>query len=281
MRFVCELSWEYCLLGFSLHQLKLNFIRYYPIAGLAFFIFWVWKRNLFQKFRIQSEFPKIERIIFEIKQSAVTLIMFSFIGVGVFVLGRIGILPRKVYFNISEYGGWSYALFTLFLITIWHETWFYWAHRLMHHRKIYPYVHSVHHRSTNPSPLAAYNFHWAEAFMEGIYVVPFICLVPIHFYVFLLHTFYAMILNIWWHLGYEFFPKGWTTHPVLKWINTSTHHNLHHQKFRGNYSLYFNFWDRIMGTNFPEYSKFFDSTVESRTEKSKLVPDPKVYFNKS
>jgi sterol desaturase/sphingolipid hydroxylase (fatty acid hydroxylase superfamily) len=68
-------------------------------------------------------------------------------------------------------------------------------------------------------------------------------------------------------LGYEFFPKGWASHPITKWINTSTHHNLHHQKFLGNYSLYFNFWDRIMGTNFPQYETYFDEVVEKRESK--------------
>ncbi|TGM13183.1 sterol desaturase family protein [Leptospira selangorensis] len=260
MRFVCELSWEYCVSGFALYQLKMNFLRYYPIAGLAFLVFWVWKKDLFQKFRIQKDFPKKERIIFELKQSAVTLIMFCVIAVSVYVLGKLKILHIKTYKDFTEYG-LGYAIFSFVLLTIWHETWFYWAHRIMHHRKIYPYIHSVHHRSVNPSPMAAYNFHWVEAFIEGVYVVPALCILPLHFYVFLIHTFYAMIMNIWWHLGYEFFPKGWTTHPLLKWINTSTHHNLHHQKFHGNYSLYFNFWDKIMGTNFKDYSEIFENSV--------------------
>ncbi|TGK44737.1 sterol desaturase family protein [Leptospira andrefontaineae] len=278
MRFVCELSWEYCVSGFALYQLKMNFLRYYPIAGLAFLIFWVWKKDLFQKFRIQKDFPKKERTIFELKQSAITLIMFSTIAVTVYILGKLKILHLKTYKDFVEYG-LGYAIFSFILLTIWHETWFYWAHRIMHHRKIYPYIHSVHHRSVNPSPMAAYNFHWVEAFLEGVYVVPALCILPLHFYVFLIHTFYAMIMNIWWHLGYEFFPKGWTTHPVLKWINTSTHHNLHHQKFHGNYSLYFNFWDRVMGTNFKEYSEVFENSVGEKKEEISVIPSR--YLQKS
>ncbi|TGL63646.1 sterol desaturase family protein [Leptospira sarikeiensis] len=268
MRFVCELSWEYCVSGFALYQLKMNFLRYYPIAGLAFIIIWIWKKKYFQKFRIQNDFPKKERVIFELKQSAVTLIMFSAIAVTVYVLGKLKILHLKTYKDFWEYG-LGYAFLSFILITIWHETWFYWAHRIMHHRKFYPYIHSIHHRSTNPSPMAAYNFHWIEAFLEGVYVVPALCIIPMHFSVFLIHTFYAMIMNIWWHLGYEFFPKGWTIHPILKWINTSTHHNLHHQKFHGNYSLYFNFWDRIMGTNFKDYTEKFEE-IKEKVDKEEI-----------
>jgi hypothetical protein len=45
MPFACELSWE-CISTIGLFQLKLNFVRYYPVAGLAFLIFWVWKKKV-------------------------------------------------------------------------------------------------------------------------------------------------------------------------------------------------------------------------------------------
>ena len=35
----------------------------------------------------------------------------------------------------------------------------------------------------------------------------------------------------------------WKKNPFLKWLNTSTFHNHHHQFFKGNYGLYFIFWD--------------------------------------
>lgn len=260
----CTLDWA-CVQEITLYQLKMNFLRYYPIAGAAFFIFWVWKKGYFQRFRIQQFFPKSERIIYEITQSAVTLVVFTAIGVGYTVGRKAGILPGEVYRDSSMHGGWPYMLLTILLITIWHETWFYWMHRLVHRRALYRKIHLVHHKSTNPSPLAAYNFHALEAFLEGIYIVLFIFVVPIHFYVILGHTFYAMIMNIWWHLGYEFFPSWWASHPVFKWINTSTHHNMHHSKFDGNYSLYFNFWDRVMKTNFPDYEKAYREIADRRS----------------
>jgi sterol desaturase/sphingolipid hydroxylase (fatty acid hydroxylase superfamily) len=41
--------------------------------------------------------------------------------------------------------------------------------------------------------------------------------------------------------------------PKLK--TTSTHHNMHHQLFNGNYALYFTWWDKWMGTEFKDYEK--------------------------
>ena len=251
MPFSCELNLD-CLIQVASFQLFMNFVRYYPIAGVAFLIFYMWKKNYFARFKIQDKYPKAEKIWMEIRQSAITLIMFSGIGITVYTLIRLGVLKGYMYKDPTLYGGVPYMILSFILITIWHETYFYWAHRLMHHKKIYKYVHLVHHQSVNPTPV------------EAIYAVIFTLTVPIYYPVFIIHTFYAMIMNIWFHLGYEFMPKGFASHWFFKWINTSTHHNLHHQKFNGNYGLYLNFWDRIMGTNFPYYETYFDKLVDKR-----------------
>ncbi|MCB1141015.1 MAG: sterol desaturase family protein [Leptospiraceae bacterium] len=263
MPFQCELNLD-CLLSVGSFQLFMNTIRYYPLAGLAFLLIYFWRKDYFQKFRIQSKDPVRSKIVFEIRQSAVTLFVFSLIGFSVFVLSRVGILKRNLYGDPDMYGGIPYLIFSFVLVTIWHETWFYWAHRIMHHRKIYSWVHLTHHKSVNPSPLAAYNFSFTEAIFEALYLPIFVQIVPMYFPLLIFHTFYAMILNIYFHSGIELYPKGFTDHPVFKWINTSTHHNLHHQKFNGNYSLYFNFWDRIMGTNFPYYEESFEEVVRKK-----------------
>ncbi|HMZ58810.1 MAG TPA: sterol desaturase family protein [Leptospiraceae bacterium] len=263
MPFGCEFNLA-CVKDVALYQLFMNFIRYYPIAGAAFVIFYIWKKDYFARFRIQEKYPKTEKILHELRQSALTLVIFAAIGTTVYVLKRMNILDNKIYRDPSLYGGVPYMILSYILLTVWHETWFYWAHRLMHHKKIYKYVHLTHHQSVNPTPIAAYHFHWREAILEGICPVIFFMFVPMYFPVFVIHTFHVMILNIWWHLGYELFPKGFASHPILKWINTSTHHNMHHQKFNGNYSLYFNFWDRVMGTNFPNYEKYYDEVTAKR-----------------
>jgi sterol desaturase/sphingolipid hydroxylase (fatty acid hydroxylase superfamily) len=44
-------------------------------------------------------------------------------------------------------------------------------------------------------------------------------------------------------------------------MNTPTNHVMHHEKLRGNYGLYFNVWDRLMGTNHKDYEKRFEEVV--------------------
>ena len=48
-----------------------------------------------------------------------------------------------------------------------HDTWFYWTHRLMHHRRLFKLFHRVHHESTNPTPWAAYCFAPLEAMAQA------------------------------------------------------------------------------------------------------------------
>jgi sterol desaturase/sphingolipid hydroxylase (fatty acid hydroxylase superfamily) len=167
----------------------MNFVRYYPIAGIAFLIFYLWKKDYFARFKIQAKYPAAEKIWTEIRQSAITLIMFSGIGITVYSLIRLGVLKSYMYKDPTMYGGVPYMILSFILITIWHETYFYWAHRLMHHKKIYKYVHLVHHQSVNPTPVAAYNFHYIEAFFEAIYAVIFTLTVSIYYLVFIFHTF--------------------------------------------------------------------------------------------
>ncbi len=124
----------------------------------------------------------------------------------------------------------------------------------------------VHHQSTNPSPWAAYAFHPLEALVEaGIFIV-FLFSIPIHPLHLLIFFFMMIVYNVYGHLGYELYPKGFSRHWLGKWINTSISHNLHHQYFKGNYGLYFTFWDRIMGTIRNDYDRKFEE-VSSRQVK--------------
>jgi sterol desaturase/sphingolipid hydroxylase (fatty acid hydroxylase superfamily) len=145
---------------------------------------------------------------------------------------------------------------TLAVILI-HDTYFYWTHRWMHHPSVYRWVHAVHHRSTAPTPWAAFAFHPIEAVIESGSLVPLVWLVPLHPGAILISVIYLALMNVLGHLGYEFFPAWVARTGLWDWQNVTTHHDWHHRTMRGNYSLYFNFWDRVCGTNDPAYRAQF------------------------
>ena len=238
------------------------FLRYAFFAGLAFTFFYLLKRNAFSMARIQEKFPKASHIISEIRHSGITALIFALMGVGLHLLREAGY--TSIYTDIHKYG-WGYLLFSFVLLLFLHDTYFYWAHRLMHHRKLFRFFHRVHHLSHNPTPWASLSFHPLEAVAE-VAVVPIMALIaPFHPLVLIAFATWSLAWNIIGHLGYELFPKGFVHHPLFRWFNTSTHHNMHHQRSGCNYGLYFNFWDTWMGTNHPEYRQTFDR-IKGRKE---------------
>lgn len=256
--FTCQISID-CGVQVFLFQLIMNSVRYFPIAGAALFVLWIWKKNPWKSWRIQDKIP--DKIRYEFYRSFATLIVFVSVGTISVMSGKAG--WTKLYLDPAAHGYW-YLPVSFLLLIVWHETYFYWVHRLMHVKPFFKYIHLIHHKSTNPSPMAAYSFSISEAFLEVVFMVMFIVVIPAHPLVMLTHALYAMLLNIAWHSGYEWFPSGFTKGRFTKWINTSTHHNMHHSRVNCNYGLYFNFWDRIMGTNHKKYDEYFESIVAKR-----------------
>jgi sterol desaturase/sphingolipid hydroxylase (fatty acid hydroxylase superfamily) len=143
----------------------------------------------------------------------------------------------------------------------------------MHWKKIFPFVHHIHHRSHNPTPLAAFSFHPLEAFIE-IGILPLIAFtLPVHRAVIGLFSLYMIVMNVIGHLGFELFPIWFLKNKVSRWLNTSTHHNMHHHYGRGNYSVYFNVWDRLFHTNHPDYEKEFKEVVSARNKSMQSIPE--------
>jgi Delta7-sterol 5-desaturase len=235
------------------------FLRYAVFAGIAYAIFYGWQRSNWWRIKIQQKYPKTIEIQQEIFHSMTTAAIFASMSLGVYFLRQMGF--GSLYFNVSDYG-WGYYFFTVAFVILLHDTYFYWTHRLMHHPRLFRIFHRVHHQSHNPTPFSAFSFHPLEAIVE-FGIVPFIALfMPLHVTALLLFTVWSMLFNVMGHSGYEIFPSGFTRHPILKWLNTSTHHNLHHSRSGANFSLYFNFWDRLMGTNHPQYDEVFEAVKQ-------------------
>lgn len=230
-------------------------LRYLFFAGFAYVAVWIVLRSRLLHRRIQKSFPKAKHLRREIGYSLLTVLIFASVGVGMHMAQKAGY--TLMYSDFHEYG-WGYFFFSLAALILLHDAYFYWAHRLMHHPKIFARVHLVHHKSTDPSPWAALAFHPFEAVLEAGILPMAVMLFPLHVYTLLAFLGFMMFLNVLGHLGFELYPKGFTKSPLTGWNNTATHHNMHHRYFNYNYGLYFNWWDRIMGTNHPKYHETFE-----------------------
>jgi lathosterol oxidase len=222
-----------------------NLTRYFLIAGMTYLIFWKWGFKYFKHRFLYSEMPKQSEMRREIKYSILSTAIFLLPTVLIVLTKEFGLF--QVYQKIDE-RGMSWYLFSFGAVFFLHDTYFYWTHRLMHHRLLYKYFHKTHHLSVNPSPLAAFAFHPLEAMVEaGIFVlIPL--LIPVHWSVLILFTLFSLFMNVYGHLGFSLFKPERIRKFPLNILSHSTHHSWHHRFQRGNYGFYLQFWDRVMGT---------------------------------
>ena len=168
---------------------------------------------------------------------------------------------------IQGAAAWLYVLASVLLLDLLHDTYFYWAHRLLHVPFMLRHVHYLHHRSQRPTSFSGYSFHWVEAVLVFMPYPLETLLLPLHARVHRLYHLYTIVLHVGGHCGHEAAPII----PTLQWaawrllaalrpgmgvpraLNTVLHHDMHHRFPRVHFSLYFTVWDRWCGTLHPTY----------------------------
>lgn len=243
-------------------------LRYVAFAGVAYLIFYVWKKRDWFHRKIQQKFPEQRRVIYEMRYSISSFMIIGGLATMMGILAKYDM--TAIYTDIAEYG-WAYFVFSTLLAIFIHDTYFYWSHRAMHHPKLFKHVHKVHHMSHNPTPWAAFSFHPIEAVVEFGFVPFMIVLLPLHPAALLIFSLYMMTMNVMGHVGFEIFPKWFSNSWLFIFHNTSTHHNMHHKFVQCNYGLYFNIWDRLMKTNHAKYKEHFDTVANRPKEEQELV----------
>lgn len=235
-------------------------LRYFVIAGVAFLIFYLIKPKRFNRLRIQNALPKKKDYYREVGYSLLSFVIFA---AYIVILFKSPVRKyTRIYSHPSELG-WPYFWVSIVLCIIIHDAYFYWTHRLMHHPKLFKAFHVLHHKSTNPTPWAAFSFQPLEALVEGGIAAVIVFIIPIQQYAFMIFFIISTIINVYGHLGYEIYPAWLVKSKLGKWLNTSVAHNMHHKYFNGNYSFYTRFWDIAMGTMRHDYDETLDKVLGS------------------
>ncbi|MEQ1888463.1 MAG: sterol desaturase family protein [Alphaproteobacteria bacterium] len=236
----------------------IDFVRYLIAAGAVYGVLWIAMGQRLAHRRIQPGTPEFGQMAMEFRYSMLTAAVFASVGLGIYLGGQAGILKLIPEFHTGDTG---YLLGSTLLMIILHDAYFYWTHRLMHHRRLFRWMHQRHHLSRRPTPWTAYSFAPAEALVQAAFAPLFMLFIPMHELGLFLWVGHQIIRNAIGHGGIEIFPRGWVGNRLLDWNNTVTHHDLHHSQFRHNYGLYFTWWDRWMGTENPNYRKKFDEVT--------------------
>jgi len=227
---------------------------YLLFAGGLWLTFWVALRRPLRRRRILARVPGWRQMSWEVLYSLRSMFIFGLMGG--FLSFAIASGWTRMYWRVERHG-WGWFALSIVLMVLIHDTYFYWTHRLMHHRRLFRLVHRTHHRSTSPSPWAAYAFSPYEAAIQAGIAPLVLFTLPVHPTAFFLFMIWQISFNVFGHCGYEIFPRWFLRCWLGRLLNTPTHHALHHEAFRANFSLYFNVWDGLLGTNHRDYAERF------------------------
>ena len=217
-----------------------------------------------KKFEIQSKKVSQKQELMEKKYFYISQSIFPFvIALPIYFLQDLGLI-RLVLFEVSL--GTFLLQFILFSVLF--DAYFYWAHRLMH-TKYFAWIHVIHHISVRPTVFTSYSLSITEAVLLSAFLPLFIFIYS--FFGFFI-SFEALVLffvgyifaDVYSHSNQEWFPSWWITSPYTSWVNTSVHHNMHHQNGTSNFGLYFSFWDKFCATMNKSYEKKFHQITKPK-----------------
>lgn len=241
--------------GFAVGDL----VWYALMAGGVWLLFYVLLRSWMRRRKIVPRMPLKRQMAWEVLLSLRSAAIFGLTGGVIVFLALSGVRPR-IYRSIEEHG-WGWYVLSILLAVVIHDAYFYWTHRLLHHPALFRRFHRTHHLSNNPSPWAAYSFSVGEAIVQAGIGPLLVYTLPMHYSAFVAFMTVQITFNVFGHCGYELFPQRFIRSPAGRLLNSVTHHAMHHEKVHANFGLYFNVWDRLMGTNHPEYEVRFEQTT--------------------
>lgn len=153
---------------------------------------------------------------------------------------------------------WTKMAYQIAIFFLMEDTWHYWFHRAFHWGPLYRYVHKIHHTYSAPFGLAAEYASPIEVMFLGLGTVgsPLLwCCLTHDLHILTVYLWIVLRLSqaIDAHSGYDF---PWSLHHFLPFWAGAEHHDVHHERFIGNYSSSFRWWDYLLDTEAgPEAAK--------------------------
>jgi sterol desaturase/sphingolipid hydroxylase (fatty acid hydroxylase superfamily) len=230
-------------------------VRYFLVAGGAYWLFYsVLGKSIAQKSLRRSP-PMNQSIYREIEMSVLSAVVFA-LGAA-FVITEYDWGITLLYANLHQHDLWYFGV-SFVAVLILQDAYFYFLHRLFHNPLLFKWIHGGHHRSGAPTPWTSFAFDLPEAFIQALFFVGVVLIIPLHFIVLISVLMTMTVWSVWNHLGYEIFPPAFRQHWLGRWLIGSTHHAIHHRQYTVHYGLYFTFWDKMCGTQDPHYQNEFD-----------------------
>jgi Delta7-sterol 5-desaturase len=231
------------------------FLMFYPTLGQSFFNRKI-SQNVSQNLQYQS--PSWQSIQRDIKLSVLSSVVFAIAAAFILTEHSWGI--TLIYSYPQQYGLW-YLGVSYGAVLVLQDAYFYFTHRLFHHPAIFHWLHQGHHRSRYPTPWTSFAFDPLEAIVASLFLVGIVFILPLHFITLIAVMTTMTVWAVLNHLGIDRLPGSFPHHWLGKWFIGPAHHSIHHLRYNLHYGLYFTFWDKLLGTQDPNYEKTFDERL--------------------
>jgi sterol desaturase/sphingolipid hydroxylase (fatty acid hydroxylase superfamily) len=140
---------------------------------------------------------------------------------------------------------------------------FHLAHKMLHSRFLYPYIHKVHHTHKTTIGIAAEYAHPIEFIFGNMIPASLGALIlgkNMHLMSFVFWGAVRLGETLDGHCGYEF---SWSPYRLIPFSTSASYHDFHHSHNVGNYSSFFSIWDTFYGTN-KVYYQYYEKLSEAR-----------------
>lgn len=225
-------------------------VRYFFLAGGTHLFFYSVLRKSFAQEKLHRSLNSWISIRRDVKLSVLSAVVFSLCAA--FIISEYDLGVTLLYTDLSEYGVW-YLGCSYFAVLILQDAYFYFTHRLFHRRLIFPWLHQGHHRSGHTTPWTSFAFDPPEALVQALFLVGIVFLIPLHFITLVAVLITMTVWAVLNHLELDLFPPSFPHHWFGRWFIGPAHHSIHHRKYTMHYGLYFTLWDKLLGTNDPNY----------------------------
>ncbi|CAN1213600.1 sterol desaturase family protein [Tumidithrix helvetica PCC 7403] len=230
-------------------------LRYFLVAGGTYVVFYSRFSQSLIRNHLRHPSPSWLSIQHDILLSVLSTAVFAIAAAAIVSGYDLGI--TRLYSDAQQYGLWylgvSYAAVLLL-----QDAYFYFTHRLFHHPLLFRWMHQGHHRSRYPTPWTSFAFDPLEAIVQALFLVVIVFVLPLHFITLIAVLTTMTVWAVLNHLGLDRLPLSFPHHWLGKWFIGPDHHSIHHLKYTMHYGLYFTFWDKLLGTQDPNYEKKFD-----------------------
>ena len=168
----------------------------------------------------------------------------------------------QLHFSGPTYYEIVYFIPLSFLFEIIFDFFHYGAHRMLHDKSVYKYLHKKHHKFNDPIAITTfYQDPFDLLLTNSIPTVLALYMVPgISYFQFHMMTIYKSFIEISGHSGKILYPT--TSFIQLMWLPKWLHielssedHDIHHSLNNCNYAKRFSLWDKVFGTYVSFYKR--------------------------